>query len=67
MSSCSHCGIPTLLDQRVVGSPSTAQLARNGMTIREIDLRALQQAAERLWGSEARAHGITSWLEAIRA
>jgi hypothetical protein len=37
------------------------------MIIRDIDSRALQQAAERLWVSEARAHGIESWLEAIRA
>ena len=46
---------------------ATAQLAKNGMIIRDIDSRALQPAAERLWVSEARAHGIESWLEAIRA
>ena len=45
---------------------ATAQLAKNGMTIREIDGRALQPAAERLWAAEARALGVTSWLEAIR-
>ena len=36
------------------------------MIIRDIDGRALQPAAERLWDSEARALGITPWLEAIR-
>ncbi|MBK5297320.1 MAG: TRAP transporter substrate-binding protein [Vicinamibacteria bacterium] len=45
---------------------STAQLTKYGMTIREIDRRALQPAAERLWDTEARALGIGSWLEAIR-
>ena len=40
---------------------------KNGMTIREIDGSALRPAAERLWDIEARALGITSWLEAIRA
>ncbi len=56
--------------QRAMGphedTAATAQLTKNGMTIREIDGRALQPAAERLWESEARALGITSWLEAIR-
>jgi hypothetical protein len=37
------------------------------MKIREIDSRALLPAAERLWTSEARACGMTPWLEAIRA
>jgi TRAP-type transport system periplasmic protein len=46
---------------------ATAALAKNGMQIREIDGRSLQPAAERLWQSEARALGIASWLEAIRA
>ena len=48
--------------QRAMGAhedtAATAQLAKNGMTIRDIDGRALQPAAERLWGTEARAHGI---------
>jgi len=56
--------------QRAMGPPedlaATAQLASHGMTIREIDRRALQPAAERLWETEAHALGITSWLEAIR-
>jgi tripartite ATP-independent transporter DctP family solute receptor len=45
---------------------ATAQLARHGMTIRDVDGHALLPAAERLWGSEARALGVTRWLEAIR-
>jgi tripartite ATP-independent transporter DctP family solute receptor len=56
--------------QRAMGpdedTAATAQLTKNGMTIRDIDGRALQPAAEQLWASEARALGITSWLEAIR-
>ena len=56
--------------QRAMGpredTAATAQLMKNGMTIRDIDGRALQPAAERLWSAEARAHGMTSWLEAIR-
>ena len=56
--------------QRAMGpeedTAATAQLTKNGMTIRDIDGRALQPSAERLWASEARALGITSWLEAIR-
>ena len=42
------------------------QLMKSGMTVREIDHRALLPAAERLWETEARAQGTTSWLEAIR-
>jgi len=56
--------------QRAMGpeedTAAIAQLTKNGMTIRDIDGRALQPSAERLWASEARALGITSWLEAIR-
>ncbi len=56
--------------QRAMGpqedTAATAQLTKNGMIIRDIDGRALQPAAERLWNSEARALGITAWLEAIR-
>jgi tripartite ATP-independent transporter DctP family solute receptor len=56
--------------QRAMGpgedATATAQLAAYGMTIREIDRRALQGAAERLWTTEARALGIGAWLEAIR-
>ena len=55
--------------QRAMGpqedTAATAQLAKNGMKIREIDASALRLPAERLWTSEARALGITSWLGAI--
>ena len=56
--------------QRAMGpgqdTAATTQLTANGMTIRDIDGRALQPSAERLWTSQAQALGITSWLEAIR-
>jgi tripartite ATP-independent transporter DctP family solute receptor len=56
--------------QRAMGpredTAATEQLAKAGMTIRDVDGTALQPAAERLWASEARALGISSWLEAIR-
>jgi TRAP-type transport system periplasmic protein len=56
--------------QRAMGpdedTAAIAQLTTNGMIIRDIDGRALRPSAERLWASEARARGITSWLEAIR-
>jgi tripartite ATP-independent transporter DctP family solute receptor len=55
--------------QRAMGpredAAATEALTRAGMTIREIDGRALQPSAERLWDREARVLGITSWLEAI--
>jgi tripartite ATP-independent transporter DctP family solute receptor len=57
--------------QRAMGphedTEATARLREHGMTIREIDGRALGAAAERLWEAEARALGVGSWLEAIRA
>ena len=56
--------------QRAMGAnedtAATAQLTTNGMIMRDVDARGLQPAAERLWTTEARAHGITGWLEAIR-
>jgi len=56
--------------QRAMGpsedTAATEQLTKNGMIIRDVDGAALQPAAERLWASEARALGITPWLEAIR-
>jgi len=56
--------------QRAMGpvedSTATGQLAQRGMTIREIDGRAFRSPAEALWEREARALGVTSWLEAIR-
>jgi TRAP-type transport system periplasmic protein len=57
--------------QRAVGpredAAATGQLAGLGMTIREIDRSAFQQSAERLWETEARALGVTKWLQTIRA
>ena len=56
--------------QRAMGpqedSAATAQLSKNGMKIRDVDGRALLPAAEQLWEREAKALGITRWLEAIR-
>jgi tripartite ATP-independent transporter DctP family solute receptor len=56
--------------QRAMGPPedaaATAQLATQGMTIREIDGRALHGPAEQLWAREARTLGVAGWLEAIR-
>jgi TRAP-type transport system periplasmic protein len=48
-------------------STATGQLSSFGMTIRDIDGRAFEGPAERLWESEGRALGVTSWLRAIRA
>jgi TRAP-type C4-dicarboxylate transport system substrate-binding protein len=48
-------------------SSATGQLSSLGMTIRDIDGRAFEAPAERLWESEGRALGVTSWLRAIRA
>jgi tripartite ATP-independent transporter DctP family solute receptor len=45
---------------------ATDALVARGMTIRAIDGSAFRPAAERLWEAEARALGVTSWLEAIR-
>jgi TRAP-type transport system periplasmic protein len=57
-------------EQRAMGAQedaaATAQLAEQGMTIREIDGRAFRQPAERLWNTEARVLDVTPWLEAIR-
>ncbi len=58
-------------EQRAMGpredAAATEQLASHGMTIRDIEGRHFQQAAEQLWSSEARALGVEQWLEAIRA
>jgi tripartite ATP-independent transporter DctP family solute receptor len=58
-------------EQRAMGphedASATGALAAQGMTIREIDGRAFLAPAERLWETEGRALGVTSWLEAIRA
>jgi len=37
------------------------------MSIRDIDVRAFHQRAERLWESEANALDVASWLRTIRA
>lgn len=56
--------------QRAVGpqedSSATTQLATLGMTIRDIDRGAFRQPAQRLWESEARLLGATSWLRAVQ-
>jgi TRAP-type transport system periplasmic protein len=56
--------------QRAMGpledTGAITQLTEHGMTIREVDAAALRPAAERLWETEARALGVTSWLGAIR-
>jgi tripartite ATP-independent transporter DctP family solute receptor len=59
------------VDQRAVGpremESATAELMRAGMTVREFNPAAFQDGAERLWDAEARALGVSSWLEAIRS
>jgi TRAP-type transport system periplasmic protein len=69
-SALERAALEAAARQRAMGPredmAATEQLAKAGMTIREVDRTALQPAAERLWASEARALGITSWLEAIR-
>jgi tripartite ATP-independent transporter DctP family solute receptor len=47
-------------------SAATEQLSNNGMKIRDVNGHALLPAAVQLWEREARALGITRWLEAIR-
>ena len=44
-----------------------AALASRGMTIRDLDVNAFHEPAERLWRTEARALGVEPWLDAIRA
>jgi tripartite ATP-independent transporter DctP family solute receptor len=51
----------------VEDSSAMTALASHGMTIREIDASAFRRPAEQLWQREARALGVESWLEAIRA
>jgi len=56
--------------QRAMGpredATATGQLSSLGMTIREIDGRAFQQSAERLWEHEGRVLDVASWLRTIR-
>ena len=58
-------------DQRAMGpeedTAAAAALSAHGMSIRDIDGAAFRRPAEQLWETEARALGVTSWLEAIRA
>ena len=58
-------------EQRAMGAVedarATEELRKQGMTIREIDGRPFRNRAQALWEQEARALGVTSWLEAIRA
>jgi TRAP-type transport system periplasmic protein len=58
-------------EQRAMGpaedTAAATQLVDHGMTIRDIDGRALAHAAERLWETEGRKLGVESWLGAIRA
>jgi TRAP-type transport system periplasmic protein len=66
-----NAAIEASREQRAMGpaedAAAAAQLVEQGMTIRDIDGRALSHAAERLWEAEARRLGVESWLEAIRA
>jgi TRAP-type C4-dicarboxylate transport system substrate-binding protein len=66
-----QAAVAAAAEQRAMGSredrDATAQLAANGMTIREIDNGTFLSAAEQLWVREAQAFGAVPWLEAIRA
>ena len=65
-----RAAIDAATEQRAMGpeedTRATAQLAKQGMSIHEIDQTPLRTAAERLWDTEARALGVASWLESIR-
>jgi TRAP-type transport system periplasmic protein len=66
-----HAAIEAAVAQRAVGPAEDAaamgKLSSLGMTVRDIDNRAFQQRAERLWESEAHVLDAASWLRAIRA
>jgi tripartite ATP-independent transporter DctP family solute receptor len=66
-----HAALEAARLQRSMGphedTEAATELMARGMTIREIDGTAFRQPAERLWETEARALGVASWLEAIRA
>ena len=59
------------IDQRAMGAredeTATAELARRGMTIRDINADAFRHDARQLWEREARALDARAWLEAILA
>jgi TRAP-type C4-dicarboxylate transport system substrate-binding protein len=65
-----RAALEAAVDQRAMGpqedTRATAQLAQQGMTIHDIDPAPFRAAAERLWDTEGRALGVTSWLDAIR-
>lgn len=58
-------------NQRTAGpveeSNAATELVKQGMTIHEFDNASFRVKAEDLWTTEARALGVASWLEAIRA
>ena len=68
-STLEEAAVDAAAHQRRMGphedTAATGRLASLGMTIRETDGRAFRPAAERLWGAEGRALGVTSWLEQI--
>jgi tripartite ATP-independent transporter DctP family solute receptor len=70
-SAVERAAIDAASEQRAIGpredTAATAQLAAQGMTIRDIDGALFQPAAERLWTAEARVLDVGKWLEAIRA
>jgi tripartite ATP-independent transporter DctP family solute receptor len=66
-----RAAIDAAVQQRAMGpqedTDAAASLTARGMTIRAFDGTPFRQPAERLWESEARTLGVTTWLEAIRA
>nr|MDQ3349195.1 TRAP transporter substrate-binding protein [Acidobacteriota bacterium] len=66
-----RAAVEAAADQRAMGpeedTAAAAALTAHGMSIRDIDGAAFKRPAEQLWETEARALGVTSWLEAIRA
>jgi TRAP-type transport system periplasmic protein len=66
-----HAAIEAAVAQRALGPAEDAaamgKLSSLGMTVRDIDNRAFQPRAERLWETEANVLDAASWLKAIRA
>jgi TRAP-type transport system periplasmic protein len=66
-----HAAIEAAVAQRAIGPAEDAaamgKLSSLGMTVRDIDNRAFQPRAERLWETEANVLDAASWLKAIRA
>ena len=71
LATLEQAALDAAVHQRAMGAEedrtATAQLAREGMTIHEIDGSGFRSAAERLWDVEGRALGVESWLREIRA